>query len=536
MLDVETLFGLICKEEDADAKHIYFFLFKLLRKSVLMCNNTSSRSENSSGGDDSSTSSVESHIGKPPFDDPSITKALINFLFTKFGKAGDLELQQMFEACKLLLFCLNTWKFETPTCFAKRLATAAAADQHQHQQQQQNDKLVALYKLNYTRWMCYNYVPSVCVSLAKYETIQIFGVSFLRLVFGVVRAELQEKFSLSDAKDKWPSDKRLLFGHYLPKLIDALHTELNKTPHHQQQQQQHEQYAGEATSNSVWTNATHLSMPIYEAEVYNLLKGERLSLPYLNTGLNHAWVCMRCHLVKSSQIKSELIWISSNLKSGLNSCVTSKLTALGGLSSSLSRGETALASALSASSSASSGSCSSAAVSNSSNTNSNNNNNSSNNKVEKVTRRRVHEICEKHKLEEQEWAQSKRVKREGDANERLIRDLVAEVESEQRETQSVSLLFNAHASRDESARNEQKRGLIHFDVIGNRLDADGSETSTQTLAWLLMCKNVFAHQLPRMPREYITRLVFDPKVNIYSIIIKLKFLQAKSVTNSCFFV
>lgn len=33
----------------------------------------------------------------------------------------------------------------------------------------------------------------------------------------------------------------------------------------------------------------------------------------------------------------------------------------------------------------------------------------------------------------------------------------------------------------------------------------------QTLLWLLMVKNVFSHQLPRMPREYITRLVFDPK-------------------------
>ncbi len=28
-LDVENLFGLICKEDDADSKHIYFFLFKV---------------------------------------------------------------------------------------------------------------------------------------------------------------------------------------------------------------------------------------------------------------------------------------------------------------------------------------------------------------------------------------------------------------------------------------------------------------------------------------------------------------------------
>lgn len=31
-LDVECLFSLICKEEDADSKHIYFFLFKVKQK------------------------------------------------------------------------------------------------------------------------------------------------------------------------------------------------------------------------------------------------------------------------------------------------------------------------------------------------------------------------------------------------------------------------------------------------------------------------------------------------------------------------
>ena len=69
-------------------------------------------------------------------------------------------------------------------------------------------------------------------------------------------------------------------------------------------------------------------------------------------------------------------------------------------------------------------------------------------------------------------------------------------------------MFNAHASRDEIARNEQKRGLIQFHVINNSLSEDPSD---QVLIWLLMVKNVFSHQLPRMPREYITRLVFDPK-------------------------
>ena len=267
MLDVETLFSLICKEEDADSKHIYFFLFKLLRKSILspptpalnpnLATPTRSASSthsspNRGGPNDSLThisaptnpSSVEAHLGKPPFEEPSITKAIINFLFCKYGKVGDVELQQMFDACKLLLYCLNMWKFETPSSFSKRqtsellvggassaksgeysiefkpeinslnggAASSSASTAHMTQEQQ---KLIALYKLNYTRWICYNYVPSFCESLEKCETVMIFGVSFLRLVYPLIKHELQEKF-LSE-KDKIPSDKRSIFANYLPK-------------------------------------------------------------------------------------------------------------------------------------------------------------------------------------------------------------------------------------------------------------------------------------------------------------------------------
>lgn len=49
---------------------------------------------------------------------------------------------------------------------------------------------------------------------------------------------------------------------------------------------------------------------------------------------------------------------------------------------------------------------------------------------QKVTRRVAHEICEKRKLEEQEFELSKRVKTEGDANEALIKQLVSDVEGD----------------------------------------------------------------------------------------------------------
>jgi len=192
-------------------------LFKLLRKSIL------NKRDDSSSTELAPLATVEAHLGRPPFEEPSITKALINFLFCKYGKSGDLELQHMFEACKLFLYCLNMWKFETPTMFARRQTNkdnqTETADDASHQ------KLLALYKLNHTRWMCYNYVPSFCNSLEKHETIMIFGLSFLKLVYSLVIQELQDKF-LSE-RDKIPIEKRLLLWNYLPKFLKALEEELN---------------------------------------------------------------------------------------------------------------------------------------------------------------------------------------------------------------------------------------------------------------------------------------------------------------------
>ena len=68
-------------------------------------------------------------------------------------------------------------------------------------------------------------------------------------------------------------------------------------------------------------------------------------------------------------------------------------------------------------------------------------------------------------------------------------------------------LFHANVARDEAARMEERRGIIEFHVISNTVQ---KKPPKQTLMWLIDLQNVFSHQLPRMPKEYITRLVFDP--------------------------
>ena len=155
----------------------------------------------------------------------------------------------MFEASKLFLCCLNMWKFETPTSFNKRLTsgepgtTELTTETHQ--------KMSALYKLNYTRWMCYNFVPSFCETFEKHETVMVFGISFLKLVFALIRQELQEKFS--HEKDKVPHEKRTLVWTYLPKFLNAVQEELDD----------------ETSQNWLQNTGFSHSFSIYEAEIYS---------------------------------------------------------------------------------------------------------------------------------------------------------------------------------------------------------------------------------------------------------------------------
>ena len=63
-------------------------------------------------------------------------------------------------------------------------------------------------------------------------------------------------------------------------------------------------------------------------------------------------------------------------------------------------------------------------------------------------------------------------------------------------------------TRDDAARKEESEGIIQFHMISNILEKTPDDN---VLNWLIQLQTVFSHQLPRMPKEYITRLVFDPK-------------------------
>lgn len=80
--------------------------------------------------------------------------------------------------------------------------------------------------------------------------------------------------------------------------------------------------------------------------------------------------------------------------------------------------------------------------------------------------------------------------------------------SESKTTNKAEILFPVNVSRDENVKAEEQKRAIEFHVVGNSLT---KAVDKQTVLWLLGLQLVFAHQLPEMPREYISQLVFDAK-------------------------
>ncbi|VDL89449.1 unnamed protein product [Schistocephalus solidus] len=99
----------------------------------------------------------------------------------------------------------------------------------------------------------------------------------------------------------------------------------------------------------------------------------------------------------------------------------------------------------------------------------------------------------------------------GDINPLELEEVLKEIDEEQKFGGHIlpsPTLRSFHAARDAAARREESAGAIEFHVVNNSLS---QKQEPQTYIWLLELLNVFAIQLPRMPKEYITRLVFDPK-------------------------
>ncbi|NXY75970.1 KAT2A acetyltransferase, partial [Glareola pratincola] len=118
-------------------------------------------------------------------------------------------------------------------------------------------------------------------------------------------------------------------------------------------------------------------------------------------------------------------------------------------------------------------------------------------------------LCPKRKLPESLTLEdAKRIRVMGDIPMELVNEVMLTITDPAAMLGPETSLLSANAARDETARLEERRGIIEFHVIGNSLS---QKSNKKILMWLVGLQNVFSHQLPRMPKEYITRLVFDPK-------------------------
>ncbi|XP_076348623.1 gcn5 acetyltransferase isoform X2 [Tachypleus tridentatus] len=385
VVDVENLFMCVHKEEDADTKQVYFYLFKLLRKSILQMTKPS----------------VEGPLGNPPFEKPNIAKGVFNFVVYKFGHLSKKEWQTMYDLAKMFLHCLNHWKLETPSA-------------RKHHSPLED---VSAYKVNYTRWLCYCHVPAFCDSLPHFDTTVIFGRTLLRSVFQTMRRQLLDKFRAE--KDKMPPEKRTLVLTHFPRFLSMLEEEV---------------YG----ANS----------PIWDPEFRQVgshsspnVSGDRNSSGVMSNGTSTR--VFEKLSVSTSPLPSGDGFTTYNLSPGLLPVSRSSK------SSSTADGQ-----------------------------------------------------GDKRSLEEVPIPEVKRKKIEGDIPEETVAEILKTI------TDPKEMLGPEHAARDETARAEESRGVIEFHVVGNSLTR---KVSKESLIWLVGLQNVFSHQLPRMPKEYITRLVFDPK-------------------------
>ncbi|CAH2087898.1 unnamed protein product [Euphydryas editha] len=193
VVDVENIFMSMHREDDHDTKRVYYYLFKLLRKCIL------TRSQ----------PRIEGPLGQPPFERPSIAKAITNFVLYKFNSLSQREWQTMYDLAKMFLHCFNHWNFETPS--VRKLQVSNPED-------------ISAYQINYTRWLVFCHVPAFCDSLPHYETSVVFGRTLLRAVFKSVCRQLMDKCHLE--RDRMPIEKRVLVLNHFPRFLGLLEEEI----------------------------------------------------------------------------------------------------------------------------------------------------------------------------------------------------------------------------------------------------------------------------------------------------------------------
>ncbi|XP_076270136.1 gcn5 acetyltransferase isoform X2 [Rhynchophorus ferrugineus] len=377
VVDVDNMYTAICREENPDTKKVYMYLFKLLRNCVVTLEKPN----------------VEGPLGQPPFEKPSIHKAVTNLLLYKYSHIGQ-ELKTMNELVEILFQCLNTWDFPRPN----------------NQKSLSNPDEATLYRLEYKRWLVFCYVPTFCDSLPHYETTQIFGRTLLRAVFKYVRKQILDQFHLE--RDKMTAERKVMLLNNFPPFLNQLDEEIY-------------------SPNS----------PIWDVD----FKPQPLNYPLDGFKANRGILTPR-------RGEFERLSGSDADVDGFTTVTVASGKAVRPIESSLKEP-----------------------------------------KKRKVVQEEAFEDIPTETV-------TQILKNIDDLNHMSGPDLV---------------FFDHTPATDEAPKLEEQNGIIQLHLIGNSLT---QPVSKQVMLWLIGLKNVFSHQLPRMPIEYITLLLFDPKHRTIAII------------------
>ncbi|XP_022904874.1 histone acetyltransferase KAT2A isoform X2 [Onthophagus taurus] len=192
MVDVENVYTAMSQEEDTDIKKIYGYLFRLLRKCILSFE----------------TPVIEGPLGQPPFEKPSINKAVNNLLMYKFPHLTQQEWKTMCELAKIFLHCMNNWDFPPPNSYKLVVSQEEAT----------------IYKIAHTRWLVFCHVPLFCDSFRHYDTAMIFGKTLFRAVFKHVKKQILDQFH--EERDWMPVERRVMLLTHFPPFLNLLDEEI----------------------------------------------------------------------------------------------------------------------------------------------------------------------------------------------------------------------------------------------------------------------------------------------------------------------
>ena len=92
-----------------------------------------------------------------------------------------------------------------------------------------------------------------------------------------------------------------------------------------------------------------------------------------------------------------------------------------------------------------------------------------------------------------------------------------EDQKKDKETNLISESGMGFSLRDKNIKIQEERGIFDFVVIRNT--GENTDENLKNMKLLTDLKNIISKQLPKMPKEYIVRLVFD-KLHESMLIIK----------------